>query len=116
MKIIVAGSRQLDSRLYQHRVPKLLWRIPPTELVCGMAKGPDTWGYDYGKENKIPVIEFPARWDLFGKRAGFLRNQEMATYADLLIAFWDGTSKGTKHMIDCMSLGNKPFHVELCLP
>ena len=47
---------------------------------------------------------FPANWDLYGKKAGYLRNIEMANYAleknGMLFAFWDGLSKGTKHMID----------------
>ena len=50
------------------------------------------------------VKEFPAQWNEFGKRAGYIRNEEMAKYADACVAFWDGESKGTKHMID---LANK---------
>ena len=47
-----------------------------------------------------PVKKFPADWGGLGKRAGYLRNEQMADYADALIAVWDGKSKGTKHMID----------------
>ena len=43
---------------------------------------------------------FPADWDKYGKRAGYLRNVQMAEYADALLAFWDGESRGTKNMID----------------
>ena len=43
---------------------------------------------------------FPADWDKYGKAAGYKRNGEMARNADALIAFWDGKSRGTKHMID----------------
>lgn len=43
---------------------------------------------------------FPAKWKEYGKAAGFVRNSEMADYSDMLIAFWDGKSKGTKNMID----------------
>ena len=46
------------------------------------------------------VVYFPADWDLEGKSAGFKRNVKMAEYADALVAFWDGESKGTKHMIE----------------
>lgn len=49
---------------------------------------------------QIPVIHFPANWDKHGKSAGHIRNAEMAKYADALVAFWDGKSKGTKGMID----------------
>ena len=50
---------------------------------------------------------FFAKWDLYGKSAGYKRNVEMANNADMLIAFWDGTSKGTKHMINIMHEQNK---------
>ena len=65
-----------------------------------MAKGPDRigklWADDYG----YPVKTYPADWDNFGKSAGYRRNEEMVKNADALIAFWDGKSPGTKHMID----------------
>lgn len=48
----------------------------------------------------LPVDEFRADWDTHGKSAGYKRNSQMADHADMLIAFWDGKSKGTKHMID----------------
>lgn len=57
-------------------------------------------GERYAKENGIDLAIFPAEWDKYGKRAGYLRNEQMADHADSLIAFWDGKSKGTKHMID----------------
>jgi hypothetical protein len=48
----------------------------------------------------VPLKIFPAQWSIYGKGAGYIRNREMAQYADALIAFWDGKSKGTKNMID----------------
>jgi len=47
-----------------------------------------------------PVAKFPADWNKFKKSAGYKRNVEMAENADALIAFYDGKSKGTGHMID----------------
>ena len=49
---------------------------------------------------------YPAQWKKFGKRAGYRRNEQMAEVADALIAFWDGSSRGTKHMIDIMNEKN----------
>ncbi len=43
---------------------------------------------------------YPAAWDTYGLKAGYIRNEEMADNADALIAIWDGKSRGTKHMID----------------
>jgi hypothetical protein len=54
----------------------------------------------YANENNIKIIEFPADWEKFGKKAGYIRNEEMAKYSDSCIVFWDGKSKGTKHMIE----------------
>jgi hypothetical protein len=42
----------------------------------------------------------PAQWEIYGKMAGYLRNLEMAKIADAVVLFWDGKSKGTKHMLD----------------
>ena len=52
------------------------------------------------KSMDIKLSTSPADWDLDGKSAGFKRNVKMAEYADALVAFWDGESKGTKHMIE----------------
>lgn len=65
-----------------------------------MARGADSLGEQYAKERGIPVRYFPADWQTLGKSAGYQRNVQMAAYADALVAFWDGQSKGTKHMID----------------
>lgn len=50
--------------------------------------------------NNYEGLSNSADWDLDGKSAGFKRNVKMAEYADALVAFWDGSSRGTKHMID----------------
>lgn len=69
-------------------------------IVSGTARGADTLGEEYGESAGLLVHKRPADWDSYGKVAGFIRNKEMAEEADGLIAFWDGKSKGTKHMID----------------
>ena len=53
----------------------------------------------YAAEKEFQLTKFPADWKSYGKAAGPKRNEQMANYADTLIAFWDGESKGTKHMI-----------------
>lgn len=80
----------------------------PCELVCGMAIGADKTAYRLFTELDIRIHEFPADWDSLGKRAGFVRNGEMAHFADIGVGFWDGESRGTKHMIDTMDRANKP--------
>ena len=105
IKVIIAGTRDFnDYDFLKKNVDYFLQGINPNseeiEIVSGNARGADKLGERYAKEHNLPVKLFPANWDKYGKRAGYLRNQEMANYADVLIAFWDEKSKGTKHMID----------------
>ena len=72
-----------------------------------MAPGVDTLAVRWANYHGYPLKEFPADWNKYGKAAGYRRNVEMAEYADLLIAFWDGKSPGTKHMIDIMKSKGK---------
>ena len=110
MKTIIAGSRgfwQYDvlcSSLYN-----VAWEV--TEVVSGTARGADQLGEKWGAQMGIPVKRFPANWDAYGKRAGYLRNAEMAEYADALVAFWDGESRGTKHMIDLAEKAGLQVHI-----
>ena len=71
-----------------------------------MARGVDFLGGLWAHNRGIPVAEFPADWDKYGKRAGYLRNEEMARNAEALIAIWNGKSPGTKHMIDIAHKSN----------
>jgi hypothetical protein len=104
MKIIIAGSRNFnDYNLLKSSCDNLLTQFTNIEIVSGTARGADKLGERYAREKGYDIKKFPANWNL-GKSAGYIRNDEMAKYADMLIAFWDGTSKGTKHMID---LANK---------
>lgn len=99
MKTIIAGSRGItDYNLVECVVCDSNFNI--SEVVCGCAKGVDTLGKKYAHNLSIKVTEFPADWNKQGKRAGYLRNIDMAMYSDALIAIWDGDSSGTKHMIE----------------
>lgn len=105
IKVIIAGTRDFnDYAFLKKNVDYFLQGINSNneeiEIVSGNARGADKLGERYAKEHNLPVKLFPANWDKYGKRAGYLRNQEMANYSDVLIAFWDEKSKGTKHMID----------------
>ena len=74
------------------------------EVISGTANGADKLGEKFAQDYKLIVKCFPANWNLYGKSAGYRRNEQMAIYAKedngVLIAFWNGQSKGTKHMID----------------
>lgn len=101
--VIIAGGRDFkDYELLKEKVDFYLTNIPEEciQIISGMASGADTLGYKYAVERGYPCIQFPAKWDIHGKAAGHIRNEEMSRHADTLIAFWDGKSRGTKDMID----------------
>jgi len=102
MKLIIAGSREFtDFKLMLETMTEAgLNADAVTEVVSGCAHGADRLGEKWAVGYGIPIKRMPADWDAYGKRAGFIRNGEMAEYADACIVFWNGTSRGTKHMID----------------
>lgn len=101
MKVIIAGGRNFfNYEFLKMKCEVILHGKPIVEIVSGTANGADRLGERYAKEKGYTITQFPAQWDKFGKSAGYKRNQQMADYADCLIAFWDGKSRGTKHMID----------------
>ena len=101
IKVIIAGGRDFDdfNKLCQV-CDEFLKDQKDIEIVSGAYKGADLLGERYAAERNHTIKQFPADWRRYGKSAGLKRNNEMAAYADALIAFWDGESKGTKHMID----------------
>ena len=112
MKVIIAGSRSFSDYDFLREVcDKYLKELNrDIEIVSGTANGADILGERYAKQKGFPIKKFPANWEL-GKKAGYLRNKEMAEYADGLIAFHDGTSRGTKHMIDLAKERNLKIRV-----
>ena len=113
--LIVAGGRDFnDTSLLVKELESLVnGELADYEvtLVSGMAKGADLMAYNYAVSHGYEVVCFPADWDNLGKRAGFVRNETMARAADGLIAFWDGQSRGTKHMIETMEAMGKDTRV-----
>jgi hypothetical protein len=97
MKVAVIGSRDFND---YEEVKQTLSTINITLLVSGGAKGADTLGERYAKEHNIETKIFLPDWEKYGKKAGFLRNTDIINEAELIIAFWDGQSKGTKDSID----------------
>lgn len=104
-KIIIAGGRDFSNySLLKEKVDFYLSEAiaagDEIVIVSGKANGADSLGEKYAIEKGYSIDEHPAKWNELGKRAGYVRNEEMAKVAHALIAFWDGKSKGTKHMID----------------
>ena len=104
MNLIIAGGRDFnDYDLLKLETVKFITDCKPTHqitVISGKAKGADTLGEKFAKEFNLNLLEFPADWNKWGKQAGPKRNRQMAEHASHLIAFWDGTSRGTKNMIE----------------
>lgn len=106
MKVIIAGSRGVTSYKTVRdamELADLVLGIYPTEVVSGKARGVDTLGERWAHRYRVPVKPFPAAWraadGTLDRGAGHRRNEQMAAYADALVAIWDGTSTGTADMI-----------------
>jgi hypothetical protein len=98
MRTIIAGSRSVQSiREIEAAVAGSGFAL--SEVVSGCARGADRLGERYARDRGLPVRRFPADWGGLGRMAGVVRNHAMARYADALIAVWDGSSRGTGHMI-----------------
>lgn len=114
--VIIAGGRdfenyeymceKLNDLFYNSNKFKTEWR--PIKIISGMAKGADTLAIRYADENKLIKILFPANWKSYPRIAGFLRNEDMLSIATHLIAFWNGKSSGTKHMIEIAQMKGIP--------
>jgi len=100
-KVIIAGGRMFnDYNSLKTNCNNILKQYSNIEIVSGAANGADQLGEKYARKRKYLIKRFPAEWDKYGKLAGRKRNKQMADYADVLIAFWDNKTKGTKHMIE----------------
>ena len=121
MKIIIAGSRYItDYSVIESGMKKIskkyLKDVLPHGLtiLSGCARGVDTLAIQWAETHNADVHKYPANWSHFGKSAGYRRNDQMAKHGDLLVAFWDKKSKGTKHMIECAQHKNIPVEIFEC--
>ena len=114
MRVAIVGSRDLQNK-EEYWYKKICASIPKncTEIVSGGADGIDTLAHRYAKEHGLLFKEFLPEYNRYGKPAAFIRNTEIVEYAHMVIAFWDGKSKGTADTImKCYEL-NKPVEIFL---
>lgn len=98
MRVIIAGGRDYVATAADFdALDRLQASLGIAEVVSGGARGVDVAGEAWARMRDVPVKRFPADWRAHGKAAGFRRNQQMADYADALIAFPGG--RGTADMI-----------------
>ena len=115
MKVIIAGSRTItDYKALAAAITAAGY--PISCVISGGARGADTLGEKYARNNNIPLKRYIPDWEKHGKSAGFLRNAEMVDNADGLIALWDGVSRGTPHTIRLAKQKGIPVYVATLPP
>lgn len=106
VNVCVVGSRTLRDAGIVSRVLNRLGNVPlvrdakTVQFICGMARGADTLGQAWAEARNYKTYYYPPDYKAFEKVAPFKRNIEMAVVTDILIAFWDGHSRGTQHMLN----------------
>jgi hypothetical protein len=112
-RVIVAGSRELeDFELLQKKLDAILAnKLPNVTILSGGARGADELGERYAKERGLQCQVYKAEWEMYGKAAGLVRNTKMADEGHALVAFWNGWSPGTRHMIDIANEVRLPIRV-----
>ena len=111
MKIAIIGSRGIIVDDLEKYIPDGC-----DEIVSGGAMGVDSCAARYAKSNGIKLTEFLPEYTRYGRGAPLKRNVRIIEYADEVIAFWDGKSKGTKYVIEQCKKRGKPVSVHLIIP
>jgi hypothetical protein len=113
IRLAVVGSRSFDD--YWRLCIKLdkIARDTGIVIVSGGAKGADKLAERYANARGLELHVFPAHWDMFGKKAGMMRNREIIQNCDGLIAFWDGVSEGTANIIGLAKKAGKKLWLEM---
>lgn len=103
MRIAIVGSRNLTVSM------ETLKKILPQnadEIISGGAKGIDKCASQYAFENNISFMEFLPNYEVYGRNAPIIRNLLIIEEAQIVYAFWDGKSRGTKYVItNCKKMG-----------
>jgi hypothetical protein len=113
MKLAIVGSRTFNG--YETLVTEVRYFLigcrvllsDVSYIISGGANGADTLAEIFAKQHQIPMEIFKPDWNKYGMRAGFIRNVKIVDNCDILIAFWDGRSKGTKHSIELAKQAGK---------
>lgn len=106
MKLAIIGSRNIQ-------IDDLSPYIPADcdQIISGGARGVDTCAAEYARSHNLKLTEFLPDYQKFGRAAPIVRNRSIVEAADTVIAFWDGSSRGTKSVIDFCQKTSKPCRV-----
>lgn len=110
MNIGVVGSRSFSNYKYMKKILDV-YCVKSSKIISGGADGADTLAIQYAKKNGIDYEEFFPEWNRYGLSAGFIRNKTIVENSDVIIAFWDGRSKGTAHTIRLAKEAEIPVYI-----
>ena len=108
MKIAVVGSRNITVENLERYLSDC------TEIVSGGAIGVDSCAAEYATERGLKLTVFLPQYDRYGRAAPIVRNKQIVDYADKVLAFWDGRSKGTLSVINYAKKIGRDCEVVLC--
>ena len=108
MKIAIIGSRKITTADIGSYISDV------DEIVSGGAAGVDLCAAEFAKKNAIKLTVFMPQYERYGRAAPIVRNKEIVDYADKILAFWDGKSKGTLSVIQYAKKTGKPCQIVLC--
>lgn len=114
IKIIIAGGREFNDYDFLDRCMndiEVMHSANTIEVVSGGARGADELGERWANERGLTLRVKDADWKKHKQQAGIIRNEEMASMAQVLVAFWDGHSTGTKHMIGAAIRNGLEVHI-----
>lgn len=101
MRVAVIGSRNLEVRDLENYLPR-----ETSVIVSGGARGVDSSARSFAEGHGIPLLEFLPEYERYGRAAPIRRNIKIIESADLVLAFWDGRSRGTAFVIkECRRRG-----------
>ncbi|WP_298640343.1 DUF2493 domain-containing protein [uncultured Cardiobacterium sp.] len=111
MKLAVVGGCDFaDYALLQFTIERHYLRKRISAIISGGARGADALARRYAAENGIAFTEYKPDWTL-GRGAGIIRNRQIVSACDELIAFWDGHSRGTLSSIEIARQQRKTVHI-----
>ena len=100
MKIAIIGSREHGNINFEQELNNRLLVFANDTIISGGARGIDTLAAMYARKHGMKLLEFRPDYETFGRGATFVRNRLIVDMADVVVAFWNGTSRGTKYTID----------------
>lgn len=113
LNLAIVGSRSMvDYNFFSLMLMELIPSAKRANLIIsGGAKGADSCGYKFARENNLKIKIFTPDWNLYGKKAGMMRNTDIISNSNMVIVFWDGKSAGTKDSIEKAKRTNKKLIV-----